>query len=239
MSDAVNDTASNTASNMEDQVLNIASLRRMFREAAEEILSHRERLSYLDSVGGDGDHGSTMVRTMDALVAATSAEGDRPLNALLKDAGWKVLGVGGGASSALVGVLIGGMGDVELGRECDCRAVAQSFAAGLGAVERQTKARPGAKTMMDALVPAVEAIEAAARSGHSIGRAMEMAAAAAEAGAKATANMTAQYGRAKFLGAKTAGLPDAGATSIALIFKGFSKGFSQGFSNVIAKDKEG
>ena len=84
-----------------------------------------------------------------------NAENNKPLNARLKDAGWSVLGVGGGASSALLGTFIAGMGDAEMGQESDCQHLAASFAAGLRAMEKQTKARPGDKTMMDALVPAV------------------------------------------------------------------------------------
>jgi len=81
--------------------------------------------------------------------------------------------------------------------------------------------------MMDALVPAVQAIESAAGSGEPVARALELAAEAARKGAETTTDMIARYGRAKFLGERTRGSPDAGATSIALIFKGFSSAFTQ------------
>jgi dihydroxyacetone kinase-like protein len=155
------------------------------------------------------------------------AENDKPLNARLKDAGWSVLGVGGGASSALVGTFIAGMGDADLGHESDCKHLAASFAAGLCAVEQQTKARPGDKTMMDALVPGVQALEISAHSGEPVGRAMELAANAARTGAESTKDMIARYGRAKFLGEKTRGSADAGATSIALLFEGFSAALAE------------
>ncbi len=203
-------------------VICISDLRRMFAEAAVQIRGHHEMLSQLDCIGGDGDHGSTMVRTMEMLESEMNAESDKPLNARLKDAGWSVLGVGGGASSALLGTFIAGMGDADMGQESDCKHLAASFAAGLRAVQRQTKARPGDKTIMDALVPAVHAIEAAAEAGEPAGRAMERAADAARSGAESTKDMIAKYGRAKFLGERTRGSPDAGATSIALLFQGFS-----------------
>jgi dihydroxyacetone kinase-like protein len=205
----------------------ISDLRRMFAEAADQIRQEKELLSHLDCIGGDGDHGATMVRAMEMLEGEMNAESDKPLNARLKDAGWSVLGVGGGASSALLGTFIAGMGDADIGRESDCKHLAASFGAGLRAVEKQTKARPGDKTMMDALVPAVHAVEAAANSGEPISRAMELARDAARTGAEATKQMIAKYGRAKFLGEKTRGSADAGATSIALLFQGFSAALAE------------
>ncbi|HLH34648.1 MAG TPA: dihydroxyacetone kinase subunit DhaL [Alloacidobacterium sp.] len=208
-------------------VICIFDLRRMFTHAAEQIRHESELLSQLDCVGGDGDHGTTIVRAMEMLEYEMNAKSDRPLDVRLRDAGWSVLGVGGGASSALLGTFIAGMGDVELGRECDCKRLAAGFASGLRAVEKQTKAKPGDKTMMDALVPAVQAIEAAAGSGESIARALKLAADAARSGAEATKKMIARYGRAKFLGERTLGSADAGATSIALLFQGFSTAFAK------------
>jgi dihydroxyacetone kinase-like protein len=156
-----------------------------------------------------------------------NADNDKPLNARLRDAGWGVLSVDGGASSALLGTFIAGMGDADLGQESDCKHLATGFAAGLRAVEKQTKARPGDKTMMDALVPAVQAVEAAAHSGEPISRAMERASDAARTGAESTKHMIARCGRAKFLGEKTRGSADAGATSIALLFQGFSAALAE------------
>ena len=210
-----------------NDVICISDLRRMFAEGAEQIRRNHEMLSQLDCIGGDGDHGATMLRAMEMLEGEMNQEDDRPLNARLKDAGWSVLGVGGGASSALLGTFVSGMADADLGPENDCKHLAAIFAAGLRAVEKQTKARPGDKTMMDALVPAVEAVEAAANSGDPVARAMELAADAARTGAEATRDMIAKYGRAKFLGERTRGWADAGATSMALLFQGFSAALAQ------------
>jgi dihydroxyacetone kinase-like protein len=205
-----------------NDVICITELRRMFAEAAKQIRQEQAMLSQLDCIGGDGDHGTTMVRAMDRLEDAMNADDAKPLNTRLKDAGWSVLSVDGGASSALFGTFIAGMGDADMGQQSDCRRLANGFAAGLHAVQKQTKAVPGDKTMMDALVPAVQAFAAAANSGESIANAMEYAAIAARRGADATKDMIARYGRAKFLGEKTRGSPDAGATSVALIFAGFN-----------------
>ena len=196
---------------------------RMFAEAAQLIRDQNEVLSQLDSQCGDGDHGTTMMRAMEVLEESMgSSPVDRDLSETLRQAGWNVMGVDGGASSALLGSFIAGMGETELGGAVDCAALAKSLGTGLQSVQKRTKAVPGDKTMMDALVPAVEAFGAAAANGKSISEAMNDAAAAAEAGAASTKNLVARHGRAKYLGEKALGCPDAGATSMALLFRGFS-----------------
>jgi dihydroxyacetone kinase-like protein len=203
-------------------LLNITDLRLMFAEATRLIQREQETLSQLDSIGGDGDHGTTMLRTMEKLDEALSTNQSVTFTACLKDAGWNVLGVDGGASSAILGTFIAGMGDVEIGQECDCKCLAESLLAGLSAVFRQSNAKRGDKTMIDALEPAVQAFADAAKSNVPIARAMECSAHAAQEGAEDTTHMIARFGRAKFLGERTRGSPDAGATSIALLFRGFS-----------------
>jgi phosphoenolpyruvate---glycerone phosphotransferase subunit DhaL len=206
--------------------IRIAEMKRMFAAAADQIRQEHENLSRLDSIGGDGDHGTAMLRGFETLDAAMEADGANSMNGWLKNAGWSMLGVDGGASTAILGTFIAGMGDAETGQECDCEQLAASFAAGLRALAKQTRARPGDKTMMDALFPAVEAFQAAASAGKTVAAAMEDAAEAARLGAETTSQMVARYGRAKFLGEKTRGSPDAGATSIALMFRGFSTGLN-------------
>ena len=199
---------------------------KMFVAAAKQIRDHHVHLSELDCVSGDGDHGTAMLHAVDQLEAACKSQSEHSLKMLFKDAGWKVLSVDGGASSALLGTLFGGMGDAEIGDELDCNGLACAFEAGLRAVSKQTKAQVGDKTMMDALIPAVCAIRSAASCGKTIPFALEEAAAAAQSGAESTKDLTAKYGRAKFLGEKTRGHQDAGATSIALLFRGFSEAFA-------------
>jgi len=199
----------------------------MFAEAARQIRREHETLSQLDCVAGDGDHGTTMLRAVEKLEGTMKTSKARNLNEILREAGWAVLDVDGGASTAILGTFIAGMGDADSGEESDCKDLAASFEAGLGALLKQTKARPGDKTMMDALVPAVQAFEAAASAGKSVREAMQEAADAARIGADSTRDMVARYGRAKFLGEKTRGSPDPGATSIALFFRGFSEALIQ------------
>jgi phosphoenolpyruvate---glycerone phosphotransferase subunit DhaL len=205
-------------------------LEKMFIRAAACVRSEHRRLTELDSIGGDGDHGTTMLRAAEQMELWDESSSES-MTGLLKAAGWRVLSVDGGASSSLLGTFFSGMGDVELARDSmNCDDLAQSLEAGLRAVSRQTKARAGDKTMMDALTPAIAAASAAAQAGKTIPEALEDAALAARLGAESTTDLVARYGRARSLGERTRGHPDAGATSIALIFKGFKEGVSNGGS---------
>jgi phosphoenolpyruvate---glycerone phosphotransferase subunit DhaL len=200
----------------------------MFAQAAACIRSEHQRLTELDSIGGDGDHGTTMLRAAEQMEDWTDTS-TQSLTDSLKAAGWRVLGVDGGASSSLLGTFFAGMGDVVLaGDAMNCNEFAQSLQAGLRAVSRQTKARPGDKTMMDALIPAVDAVSAAAGVDKSIPNALDDAALAAKLGADSTRDLVARFGRARSLGERTRGHADAGATSIALIFRGFREGLEKG-----------
>src|ERR1035437_5707825 len=108
---------------MKDQI-SVVKLKRMFAEAGKQIRLEHENLSRLDSIGGDGDHGTAMLLAFEKIDEAVKADGAKSLNGWLKDAGWSVLGVGGGASTALLGTFIAGMGDAEMGEECGCAALA-------------------------------------------------------------------------------------------------------------------
>jgi dihydroxyacetone kinase-like protein len=203
-----------------------AELGEMFAQAAACIRREHQHLTALDSIGGDGDHGTTMLRAAEQMERGIEESSTASLTDLLKSVGWKVLGVDGGASSALFGTFFAGMGDVQLFSQdaMNCHDLGRAFQAGLRAMSRQTKAGPGDKTMMDALVPAVTAVTAAANAGKSISDALDDAALAAQLGAESTKDLVARHGRARSLGERTRGYPDAGATSVALLFRGFSAG---------------
>jgi dihydroxyacetone kinase-like protein len=196
-------------------------LSQMFRSASARIRERHVELSALDSASGDGDHGATMLRIVDQLdIAATSSSEPK---AILRNAGWKILSVDGGASSSLYGMFFLGMADApECDGSMDCLALAATFEAGLAAVSKQTRAQPGDKTLMDALVPAIASLRASAHARKNVVEAMRDAAEAARAGAESTSGLTARFGRAKFLGEKTRGHQDPGATSVAILFEGFS-----------------
>ena len=197
----------------------------MLRGAAVQIRENHELLGKLDSVGGDGDHGTTMLRAMAHLEKAVDAAAGRDLKTLLYDVGWGILGVDGGATGPLLGMFFMGMSDAAEGKEAfDAAALAAAFEAGVAGVRAQTKAQPGDKTMVDALVPAVMAAGCAAESGGDLLSVLRDAATAAAAGAAATKDMQARFGRARNIKEMSIGTPDAGATSVSLIFAGFLKG---------------
>jgi phosphoenolpyruvate---glycerone phosphotransferase subunit DhaL len=200
----------------------------MVAGAAARIRQQHLRLSDLDSICGDGDHGATMLRAMDRLEEAVAPRATPDFKTCFHQAGWNVMGADGGASGSLLGAFFMGMAatPVEGATTLDCAGLAAAFEAGLAAVRKHTKAQPGDKTMMDALVPAVQSFSAAAQSGEEVGNALRSSAAAAEAGAATTKNYAARYGRARMLGERTKGSQDPGATSIALIFDGFYQGLA-------------
>lgn len=197
----------------------------MVRAAAGEVRASQELLSNLDSHGGDGDHGTTMVRAMNCIERAVEAEQSSSIRALLRAIGWAVMGVDGGATGPLFGTFFMSMSDAAPGDAAlDARGLAAAFTAGLAGVQKRTRAQVGDKTMLDALVPAVEAAAAAADGGGSVEDVLRSAFEAARAGAERTSALQARFGRAKNIGEKSIGQPDAGATSVSLLFKGFLEG---------------
>lgn len=207
---------------------------RMLQTAARLVRDNQSRLSKLDSFGGDGDHGITMARAMDRVEEVANA--DRPdtpakdttrIGSLLRDVGWGILGVDGGATGPLFGTFFTSMGDFidAAGKEpLDTRGLAAAFNAGLEGVLKYTNARAGDKTMIDALEPAVCAVKETGDGGGKPAAALAAAAEAASRGAAATREMQARFGRAKNMGEKSVGNEDPGAASVALIFKGFADG---------------
>jgi len=206
-----------------------ADLGRMILAAVEKIRANHQELSRLDSATGDGDHGTTMLRAMDAADKAVAEAGEGDIKSLLHGIGWGILCIDGGSTGPLLGSLFMGMsegaGDAE---SLDCAALAATFEAGLAGMQKQSKAQVGDKTMMDALIPAVESLRAAADAGADPAAAMQQAAEAARKGTEATKDMQAKFGRARNLSERTLGNIDPGATSISYFFEGFSESISAG-----------
>jgi phosphoenolpyruvate---glycerone phosphotransferase subunit DhaL len=198
----------------------------MMAGAAANIRERHAWLSELDSIAGDGDHGASMLRAVQCLEHVFSPDSAMDLKIGFSQAGWNVMGTDGGASTSLLGAFFLGMSDGPAAGSfsIDGPGLASAFQAGLAALQKQTKAQPGDKTMMDALVPAVASIRIAADAGFEIEVVLQQAAQAAQTGAETTRNLIARYGRARLLGERTRGFQDPGATSIALIFEGFVQG---------------
>lgn len=196
----------------------------MLAAAAEQIREHRDHLSKLDSYGGDGDHGTTMARGMNLIEQAAESDDSGTPSELLTSVSWAIMGVDGGATGPLLGMLFMGMSEAVEGKDAlDAASVAAMFEAGLATLQKNTRAKPGDKTLLDALVPAVEALQQAADEGAEVPAALARAAEAADRGAQATTDMQARFGRARNIGEASKGHPDPGATSMALLFKGFAE----------------
>jgi phosphoenolpyruvate---glycerone phosphotransferase subunit DhaL len=207
--------------------IGIEDMGRMIRAAADKIRANRDDLSKLDSAIGDGDHGMTIARAMGIAEKVIAESDKKELKGLLKDVGWGVMGVDGGATGPLLGSFLMGLGNgIDELERIDCPMLVAMFEAGLAAVQRQSKAQIGDKTLMDALLPAVDAMRRTADEGKSIREALQQAANAAEDGAISTKEFKARFGRAKNLGERTIGCQDPGATSMALIFQGFFEGLA-------------
>lgn len=200
---------------------------KMVLGAAEMIGSGHEELSRLDSAIGDGDHGTTMLRSMNSVEDTIASAKSGDIKELLYDIGWNIMCCDGGSTGPLLGSLFMGMSDgVEGKTTLDGTAVAAMFRAGLEGMSVQSKAKVGDKTMMDSLIPAVKALETASGEGKSVEDMFKAAAAAAKQGAESTKDMKASFGRAKNLGERTIGFMDPGAASMSYIFEGFLRGIS-------------
>ncbi len=200
---------------------------RMILGAVDKIKANHVHLSKLDSATGDGDHGTAMLRVAQSIEQTIRENPADPLKDWLEKIGWAVMGVDGGSTGPLMGSFFSGMAESMADDQTITGAqMAAMFTRGLEQVRTITAAKVGDKTMIDALVPAVEAFQNAIEQNVSIATALQQAAVAADEGARATTNMQARFGRARNLGDRTLGHADPGAASTALIFQGFSEGFT-------------
>jgi dihydroxyacetone kinase-like protein len=197
--------------------LDVAALEAWVREFARSIAEHKDELTELDSAIGDADHGANMDRGMSAAVAAIEAAPPTDPAALLKQVGMTLVSKVGGASGPLYGTLFLRMAGALGPDPADDETFARALRAGLDGVVARGKAEPGDKTMLDALAPACDALDAALAEGRPLGAALTAAAAAAGAGRDATVPLVARKGRASYLGERSAGHQDPGATSTALL----------------------
>jgi dihydroxyacetone kinase-like protein len=183
----------------------------------EAITEQKAQLNALDSELGDGDHGTTISAGFEAAVEKVK-DAESPAQVLQLTAA-TLMNRMGGASGALFGTLFlrAAMTVKDLD-DISHDQFAVMWQAGLDGVMERGKARPGDKTMVDALSPAVDALKQAVDHNKTLVEALEMAAEAAERGAQSTATMQARHGRARYVGERAIGHVDAGAQSIALMF---------------------
>lgn len=199
--------------------LTIENFKAMLSVALKNIKAREDEFSRLDAVIGDGDHGQAIVTAMSAIVS--SAEKGTEFKTMLDDIVFTVMLQVSGSTSTLLGAFFLGMSDHASGAELDAAGVKAMFAGGLANVQLQTKAQKGDKTMMDALVPAIEAIQACPSD--DIKEIMNAGAKAAVAGAESTLEMKANFGRARNYGERSIGHIDSGAASWSCMFASFAE----------------
>jgi dihydroxyacetone kinase-like protein len=200
---------------MADGRITLEELKSWLQEFARLIAEQRAELSELDAAIGDGDHGTNMDRGMQAVVTGMSGE---TIGDLVKQAGMTLVSTVGGASGPLYGTFFlrfaASAGAV---RELDVAQFAAAMRAGLDGIVVRGKAEPEDKTMFDALAPAVQTLEAGVADG--LAASLRAAAEAADKGRDATIEMLARKGRASYLGERSIGHQDPGATSAALLVR--------------------
>jgi dihydroxyacetone kinase-like protein len=200
---------------MTDGRISIEQLTGWLLEFARLVTEHRDELTTLDAAIGDADHGTNMERGMSAVVLGLGGD---TVGALCKQAGMTLVSTVGGASGPLYGTFLlrfgSSAGDAT---ELSAAQFAAAMRAGLDGIVARGKAEREDKTMFDALAPAVEALEAGAVG--SLVEALRAAAEAADKGRDATVEMLARKGRASYLGERSVGHQDPGATSAALLVR--------------------
>ena len=193
-----------------------AGVQRWIELFAQAMAEHRQELIKLDTAIGDGDHGSNMDRGMQKAVEKLQAEPQPDPGAILKTVAMTLISTVGGAAGPLYGTLFlqlgGGLTDHPEG---DIKAYAAAWRRALDGVQSRGKAQAGDKTMLDALIPAVEALEQASE----LDAGLRAAADAAREGMLATTPLVARKGRASYLAERSVGHQDPGATSTHYLFE--------------------
>jgi dihydroxyacetone kinase-like protein len=203
-----------------DENVTTAVLEEWVRRFATLVAENREYLTELDAAIGDADHGSNMDRGMTAAVAALDETPPATAGALFTKVGMTLVSTVGGASGPLFGTFFLRMGtsfgDPNTASPLDFAA---ALRAGFGGVVARGKAEPGDKTMYDALAPAVDALDKALGDQSPLATGLKAARDAAAAGRDATTPMLARKGRASYLGERSVGHQDPGATTVALLLE--------------------
>src|SRR5579859_7818659 len=190
------------------------------RQLAQTLQEQRDYLTQLDSAIGDADHGINMDRGFKAVMEKLQAQSEMDIGSLLKLVGTTLVSTVGGASGPLYGTAFLRAGMAMAGKhelyEADYIAMLE---AAVGGIQARGKAQAGEKTMLDALLPALASAREAETAHLDIVEVTRRASDAAEQGMQATIPLVATKGRASYLGERSAGHQDPGATSSWLILK--------------------
>ena len=208
-----------------DDVLN------WIRNCAAAVADDKEHLIQLDSDIGDGDHGANIHRGFQAVLGKLPTVADKDIGTIFKTVGFTLISTVGGASGPLYGALFMQMGAVTAGKlELTLADWAAAIEAGLDGVILRGKAILGDKTMVDALMPSARALHEASIEGKSLPDALRACAHAAEKGMRNTIPLVARKGRASYLGERSVGHQDPGATSSNLLLQVAARTWTNGAS---------
>jgi dihydroxyacetone kinase-like protein len=187
----------------------------------------KDELTQLDAAIGDADHGANMARGFNAVKVKLGGMKDQDIGAIFKTVAMTLISTVGGASGPLYGTffLVAATG-ANGKKELSASELSAVFSAGLQGLMNRGKAAVGEKTMVDALVPAIEALKSA--DNDSLGNALARAVEAARKGADATVPLVAKKGRASYLGERSAGHLDPGAASSVLLLEALQKAEATG-----------
>ncbi len=203
------------------ELLSLEQLRSWIFTTAAAIEQNANALSDLDAAIGDGDHGANMSRGFTAVTKKLEAAPSVDIGAMFKTVGMTLISTVGGAAGPLYGGFFLELGKQTAGKqELDAATLSSILAAGLADIKRRGKAEIGDKTMVDTLTPAVDAMQSA---GNDITAATRAAATTARDAAEKTSPLLARKGRASYLGERSIGHQDPGATSSALLLESLAE----------------
>lgn len=184
------------------------------------ITENKDYLTELDSIIGDADHGANMHRGFQAVMTKLPGVQDKDIGAIFKTVGMTLLSTVGGAGGPLYSTLFIQAGNrLNEKMELTLSDWAEALEAANNGIVRLGKAEVGDKTMVDALTPAVQALQEASKDGKTLEEGLQMSVDAAKKGMESTIPLVARKGRASYLGERSAGHQDPGATSSYLLLK--------------------
>ncbi|MBV8376349.1 MAG: dihydroxyacetone kinase subunit L [Verrucomicrobia bacterium] len=187
---------------------------------AAQIAEQKDYLTQLDAAIGDGDHGANMHRGLQAILVKKADLQNTDIGALLKGVAMTLISTVGGASGALYGTFFLQASTLAGGKtELSPREFGSLLEKGLAGIVLRGKAAVGDKTMIDALQPGIKAYKDSIESGETMEQALSKAVSAADVGLSSTTPLIARKGRASYLGERSAGHPDPGASSTVLLFR--------------------
>jgi dihydroxyacetone kinase-like protein len=197
-----------------------SQVKEMFLYVGEKVVESKPLLTRIDSAIGDGDHGIGMTVGFSRAEENLRENEFTTVNDVFKTIGMSMISSMGGASGVIFGTMfVGGIKGMEPKETLDLPLLANIYEKALEAIKLRGKADLGDKTMIDALQPAIEALQASASQNESLVEGLKKAEIAALQGVENTKDYIAKFGRAKSLGERAIGHQDAGATTVSIIIR--------------------